>query len=245
MLIVPFVVGMLLRARYEAGLPAFLLPLFGCWLVGYFAFNAVSLLLKAPRARRRALVAPTASYTAVSLACGLAALALTGPALLSWIPAFCVLLLPALVLAARRLERATLAGGLTTAAAALMCVVVACPDPREVLWCTPLARSAVTDSTLLFAYFFGTVLYVKTNIRQRENPRFWWASVSWHALATVGAALLVAGHLAAPAWTALFVLATARAALIPRRQPRLTPRTIGLIEGGFCLAICALVAASG
>ena len=61
----------------------------------------------------------------------------------------------------------------------------------------------------------------------------------------IGAALLVAGHLAAPAWTALFVLATARAALIPRRQPRLTPRTIGLIEGGFCLAICALVAASG
>lgn len=241
MLVVPFVAGVILRLQAGAGAPPFSWTLVAFWMLGYFAFNAASLWLKAHPARRRPLLAPLGTYAAASTVLGVATLLLAGPGILGWAPAYLVLLAPALVLAARRHERATLGGGLTTAAASLMALVVVCPDPATVLaWASP-APQAARLAGLLFAYFFGTVLYVKTNIRERGSSAFYAASVGWHTLATLATALPLPGG-PAPAWAVLFALATLRAAWVPRHTPPLSPARIGLVEVAFCVAILLIVA---
>jgi len=242
MLVVPFVVGVALRAHDGLALPWFLLPLFAFWMLGYFAFNAGSLWLKAHPARRRPLVTPLVTYAAASAAFGLLTLGAAGPGVLGWVPAYLVLLVPALLLAANRRERATLGGGLTTAAASLMALVVRFPDVAGLLAWTPQARSATAAAALVFAYFFGTVFYVKTNIRERGNPRFYALSVAWHVLALLAAAGLWAGALASVGWVGLFAAAALRAAVVPRLRPPVTPLRIGLLEIALSVAIVCIAA---
>nr|NLI51576.1 YwiC-like family protein [Propionibacterium sp.] len=242
MLIVPFVVGVALRAHDGLALPWFLLPLFAFWLIGYFAFNAASLWLKSPPARRRPFVAPLATYVAASAVFGLLTLAGAGPGILGWVPAYLVLLVPALILAANRRERATLGGGLTTAAASLMVLVVRFPHVTDLIAWTPAARASAAAAALVFAYFFGTVFYVKTNIRERGNPRFYALSVGWHATATVAAAGLMAAGAASVGWVALFAAALARAVVVPRVRPPVTPLRIGLLEIALSVSIIVIAA---
>lgn len=240
MLIVPFVVGLEVRLRAGAGAPPFVWSLLGTWLLAYFAFNAASLWLRAPTVRRRALAAPLAVYALASGACGVATVTLAGPALLLWAVPYACLAAPALALAARRLDRTTIGGALTTAAASLLTLVVVFPDPRALLAGDPPASAAVPAAFLVFAYFFGTVLYVKTNIRERGSRRFYAASVGWHGLVTLGCAVLAGGGLIGSGWAVLFAAATARAAIVPRLRPRPSPLRIGLLEIGFCAALCAV-----
>jgi YwiC-like protein len=240
MLAVPFAAGLLLRLRDAVGAAPWLAALFACWLIGYFAFNAASTWLKAAPERRPAFVAPLVTYAAASGAFGLLTLAFAGVGILSWVPLYAVLLVPALALAARRRERATIGGALTTAAASVMTLVVRFPMASDVVAWTPQVRSAVVVAALVFAYFFGTVLYVKTNIRERGSVAFYRASVGWHAGWTALAALGIALGVT-PAWTLLFAAATVRAAAAPRLRPRLSPRTIGLFEAAFCVAALLIV----
>ena len=62
MLVVPYAVGVLTRVRDGLPLPWFLAPLLAFWLLAYFAFNAVSVWLKAHPARRGPLVAPVPGH---------------------------------------------------------------------------------------------------------------------------------------------------------------------------------------
>ena len=105
-----------------------------------------------------------------------------------------------------------------------------------------MVQHALTVTALVFAYFFGTVLYVKTNIRERRNPAFYTASVAWHAAWTLLAALGSAVTWLSPAWTLLLAALTARAAVVPRLRPPWTPKRIGFIEVGVCVVI-GLIAA--
>ena len=106
-----------------------------------------------------------------------------------------------------------------------------------VLWFAPafallIAVNAVAarrhaDRTLaVLAYFTGSLLYVKTMIRNRGDRAYRWTSVGYHAVAAaVGAAVG-----AAVAWP-LGVLGGAllvRAAWLPRTS--LTPKQVGLLE---------------
>ncbi len=241
MLVVPFLVGVALRGHDGLPLTWFLAPLFAFWLLGYFAFNAGSGWLKAHPTRRRPFVAPLVTYAAASAGFGLLTLLGAGPRILTWVPVYLVLLLPALVLAARRRERATLGGALTTAAAALMTLVVRFPDATELLSGTQGARSAAA-AAFVFAYFFGTVFYVKTNIRERGNPRFYALSVGWHAAAGLAAVVLLAAGAASGGWVALFAVATLRAAVVPRLRPPWTPLRIGLLEIALSIAVVCIAA---
>lgn len=238
MLAVPFLLGAVLRLR--SGEPAwFLLPLFVCWLAGYVAFYNASGWLKSPPSRRSSWVRPTLTAGGVAAASGLATLALTGPALLWWVPLFTLLTAPALVLASRRNERALIGGLLTVTAACLLTVVARFPDPTALVG----AQDAVAAlSTLVaaggsFAYFFGTVLYVKTNIRERRSRGYYLASVGYHVAATLLAVLAaVAG--VAPAWWSVFFAVTAlRAAVVPRLAKPLSVTRIGFIEVGLSAAL--------
>lgn len=72
------------------------------------------------------------------------------------------------------------------------------------------------------AYYVGTLLYVKTMIRERGSRGYVVASATFHTLATL--ALLPASW-----WLGVvFAALTLRAALAPGR--RLTPKQVGLGE---------------
>jgi hypothetical protein len=210
-------------------------------MLGYFAFNALTGWIKAAPARRRAYVPPIAVYTALSAIAGVITIVVAGWPVLGWVPFFAVLLIPTLLLINHHRERATLTGGLTVAAASLMTLVARFPFPFDITW-TPPAQRAIAVAALMFGYFFGTVLYVKTNIRERRNPAFYTASVAWHAAWTLLAGLGAAIGILTPAWALLFVALTARAAVVPRLRPPWTPKRIGFIEVGVCVVI-GLIAA--
>lgn len=242
MLVAPFVLGAILRLR--SGEPAwFLLPLFVCWLIGYVAFYNASGWLKAPPARRQQWVQATLAAGALAAASGLVALVLAGSALAWWVSAFATLTAPALVLASRRHERALIGGLLTIAAACLLTVVARFPDPAGLVG-SPDAATTLVAAGGSFAYFFGTVPYVKTNVRERRSRGYYAASVGYHVAVTlVAVAAFVVG--VAPSWWIIFFAATAvRAAVVPRLATPLHVSQIGFIEVGLSATLIAAFALS-
>lgn len=240
MLVTPFLFGLVLAVRAGAA-GWWLAPLFACWMLGYFAFHDASLWLKAAPRKRPTYVRPLLTYAAASGAAGVLTLALGGWAMALWALAYLPLLLPALWLASRRRERATVGGALTVAAASLMTLVARFPDPRTLLapgapWLYPALVAA-----LLFAYFFGTVLYVKTNIRERGSRGYLLASVGWHAAATLVTAALAAAGALAWWWAVFFAATTVRSAVVPRLG--WSAKKLGFVEVGFTtfLAVCFLL----
>ncbi|MCL3863174.1 YwiC-like family protein [Actinotalea sp. K2] len=218
MLVVPVVVGAL------RGGPAWShLLLLVSWLAAYLAFYATGLWL---RSRRRArYLPPVRAYALVTAALGGALLVLE-PGLLAWAPVYLPLLALSLWLSARRQDRSVLSGMLTVTAAGLMAVVAQGLGTRG-------DDDAWWVAAVLVTYFAGTVLYVKTMIRERGSRPVYRASVGLHATATAVLAVLLAagsGPPAGPGLVVLAVLLTLRAATVPRRWPRATPRAVGLGE---------------
>src|SRR5690606_18893144 len=82
---------------------------------------------------------------------------------------------------------------------------------------------------ILAAYFVGTVLYVKTIIRERDSEPHYWLSVGFHALATL---VLIR---VAPALTVVFAVLTCRAAVVPAF--RVTPKQAGIGEIVLTVAV--------
>lgn len=239
MLAVPLITGSVLRSPPDA-VQSLLLS--GCFTLGYFGFFATSRWLKSPPRRRGRHLPPLLTYTSVSAVLGVLALARTGAALLGWIPVFAALLVPALWLARQRNERALIGGALTTAAACLMTLVLTHDSPAAVFTEWPAARTATIISLALFGYFFGTVLHVKSLIRERGNARIAAAALAWH-LAWAITTLPIWGFTASWAWTALFALATVRTAVLGQRARTkpVRPAVIGVIE--VCMSLLALACA--
>lgn len=234
MLTVPFLLGTILRAR--AGEPLVpLVPLFGFWIVGYVAFHLASGLLKAAPGRRQEWVRPLTGAVCAATVLGVTTLALSGPGVLAWVPAFAPLLVSALALARARRERTLAGGALTVAAASLMTVVARHPDPLALP--THPDAAALGAALGTFAYFFGTVWYVRTLIRERGNSTYLIASLAWHATATVVAAVLALGGVAPWWWTILFAALTARACLVPRLRPPPAPWQVGVGEIASCVVL--------
>ncbi len=208
MLASPLLVGMI-----AGGFAWVDLPLTAFWFVGYLAFFATSLWLKA--GRRARWLPPVRAYgvTAALLAVVVAVLR---PDLLGWASAFVAPLGIGLWAAAHRRDRDLLAGLATVAGSALMTVVAFDAGTTDALtrgWLLALVQ---------LLYFAGTVFYVKTVIRERGNPVFLRISVGFHAAATLAV-------LALSPWLALvFAALTARAAVVPPRRP--TPKQVGIGE---------------
>lgn len=216
MLVSPVVVGVI-----AGGVSWVTVPLVLLWFVGYFWFNAVSLWLKARR--RPKYFPPVRAYSIALVPLGLAVLALS-PRLALFAPAFLPLVAFGLWMAARRKDRSLSSGLATVAAAAgFTYVVMAAAGPLDVRLATVLALG-------LFGYLAGTILYVKTMIRERNNPRYVVYSVGWHAAWTVAA--LVAGLW----WVALVYAALTVRAWWFHRLP-LTPKQVGMREMCFHLAL--------
>lgn len=239
MLITPFVLGAALHVR-DGGWAWHLLPLFGAWLFGYFTFSAASLWLKSrrkPRFRR-----PLVTYAGLASGLGLLALLLAGPHLLGWGVVYLPLTAITLWLVAHHRERSTASGLLTIVAAALMAVTAAYPNPLEAL--RPESVGAWWLAALAFAYFFGTVPYVKTLVRERGHRSWVVGSVAYHAAVTLLVAVAAAMCGLSWLWPGFFALTTVRALLVPALGPMsgrtVTPKQAGIGEIGFTVLFAAL-----
>jgi hypothetical protein len=227
MLIVPFAVGAL-----DAGLSWRHLPLLFAWLVGYFAFFAAGLWLRSGGKRR--YWPPVRTYGVLTVVLGLVVIAVQ-PDVAHWAVVLLPLLAFSLWCSWRRADRSLLNDGVTVLAACLMTVVAAgfgqrlpkpgTPGLAELTW-LPGADQGRTWvlAGLFLAYFAGTVLYVKTMIRDRADAGRYRLSVTYHVAVCVPAVIV------SPWLGALFVALAIRAAVVPKRWPRLTPATVGAGE---------------
>ena len=226
MLASPLLVGIL------AGGSAWVhLPLTAFWFAGYFAFFATSLWLKAWR--RAKWFPPVRAYGLISVALG-AAVVLLQPGLLLWAPLFVLPLGIGLYAAAHRNDRALVAGLATTAGSALMTVVAYDAGPGSDLgraWQLTLVQ---------FLYFAGTVFYVKTVIRERDNHTFHWLSGGFHVFALVTVATVfgvVENDVMAWPLLVVFALLLVRAIVVPPYRP--TPKQVGIGEIAATVAVAA------
>ncbi|GID30368.1 YwiC-like family protein [Paractinoplanes brasiliensis] len=218
MLLVPWLAGVL-----AAGFRWAHLPLLGAWLTGYlFTYYA----LQAIKTRRLSRFRPQLLLYG-PIAGGLGVLTVIGhPRVLAYAPAYACLLMINAYYARMRRERAIVNDLVSVVQSCLMVLVAA-----------TVTGAALTQSLpaliIVLLYFTGTVLYVKTMIRERNNPAYYRISVIYHVLGFVAAACLGA----MPA--TVFAILLARAAAFPRY--RLTPKHVGMMEIGT--AVLVLIAA--
>ena len=243
MLLTPFAIGASERARANTA-GWWLVSLLLCWVLGYFAFNAASLWLRSTPRRRPERQLPVLVYAGASAAFGILTAALVGWSLLWWILPFLPLLGATLWLVTHGKERSVASGGLTVAAASLVTLVARFPDPSALLgtFDTSSTQRVIGLTLAVFGYFFGTILYVKTMIRERGSQAWLNVSLGWHTLCTAGAAAAVlwAG---AGRWWPLFFLATAvRAWVLPTialKRP-IRPVLVGTFEAVLTLTLVGL-----
>ncbi|EYR62281.1 hypothetical protein N866_09940 [Actinotalea ferrariae CF5-4] len=247
MLVAPAVVGAVVAGpRWQH------LLLLVVWLVGFCAYNAAGLWLKARRRPR--WLPPVRAYGTAAVVLGVALVA-TAPSLVTWGLAYAPLLAASLRYSALRDER-SVANDLVTVLAAGLMVVVAGGVPLAAdggwgggrggwTW-FPGADDAQAWAlaAVVVAYFAGTVLYVKTLIRERGNRAMLRASVVLHAALPVAllvcAALVpaVGALLPVPTLAVLLALLAVRAVVVPLRWPTATPKAVGI---GEIVATTALV----
>jgi hypothetical protein len=218
MLGLPFAVGVVCSR------PVWLhLPLLVAWLAGYLLSYYALLAMKTGRPGR---FAPQLRlYTAVVVPAATLVVVLR-PEVLWFAPAFAVLVAGTAIAARRHADR-SLGGGLAAVVESCLMVGVAATVAG-----TPV-QDVVAPALAVLAYFTGSVLYVRTMIRNRGEAAYYGASVVFHAAVTVVAALV--------AWPlgVLFGLLTVRAAALPRAA--LTPKQVGLLEMIPVLALLVLV----
>ncbi|GHD00082.1 membrane protein [Streptomyces finlayi] len=225
MLTVPFAVGAFL------GGPVWLhLPLFVGWLLAYAtAFHLqqyvrLRRVSRNPRAAGRH-VRPLAVFGAACAVLGLVLVVLR-PWLLVAVAAALPFFAANTWYAWRNRERA-LVNGLLAVAPACAVLLVAVRVGGGTL------AQGVVPTVLCFLYFAGTVLYVKTMVRERRNRRYLYGSVAYHAGALVCAAVLM------PVSAALFACFLVRAAVLPGRGMRV--RTVGMVELACSAGLLALL----
>ena len=231
MILLPLGVG-----AVHAGARWWHLLLLVTWLVAYLAFFAAGLWL---RAHRRAKYVPAVRAYAVATALLGTATVLTAPEplhLLRWGVVYAPLLAVSLRASWVRADRSLLNDAVTVLAASLMAVVAHATVPGPV-WLPGGADEAWALAAVLLGYFLGTVLYVKTMIRERGNRAMYAASVGYHA------ALVPAVALFWPWLAALFAALAVRAAVVPRVWPGASPRMVGFGEVAASVTLGLLLVA--
>lgn len=253
MLVAPYVVGLvavIADGRFELAD----VTLFGLWMVGYFAFFATSLWLKARRKPR--YLPPVRAYVIASAALGLITLALQ-PAIATWAIVFAPVLGLGLFFAYRRDDRSLASGATTVSAACLMPAVVYAGGLFDFVrgLGSPSYDLIAAVCLACLGYFFGTVLYVKTMIRERGHVSYVVASVAWHVgcvlVTAIGSDWLLAAGVTPATWWALLVffgLMAARSLIVPLAWPMrgktLSPKHLGIGELFCTLALVAILIAA-
>jgi hypothetical protein len=218
MLVVPYLLGVL-----SAGWSWLQLPLLVAWLSGYLLSYYLFLAMKT---RRPARVRPQLLvYSAITVPTAVVVL-LGRPELLAYAPVYAVLFGVNAWYAWRRSDRALVNDFASVVEGCLMVLVAA--------GAAGVGPDVVLGPFLVaLLYFVGTVLYVKTMIRERGERGYLLGSVGYHAAAVVPATLL-AMPLALP-----FAWFLVRSAWFPRL--RITPKQVGLVEIANCAVLLVMV----
>lgn len=220
MLAVPLLIGVVASGGAWVHLPLTVL-----WFVGYFAFFAVGLWLKS-RFKKR-WYPPVRAYALASVPPAIIVLAMR-PSLLVWLPAFLPLIGISLLCSYRRRDRSLLNDTVTVMAASLM-LPVAFSAGNGTLW-----PQIWLSTIIVFAYFVGTIFYVKTIIRERGSRAYQVASTGFHlavpALLPFVSGLMVPSSTTVRIWpfVVLFLVLAVRAQLVPRTAA--TPKQTGYGE---------------
>lgn len=231
MLIVPLIIGLVLRARL-APLEIWLIPLVVAVFTGYFGFNVLSLQLKAAPRRRAAYRVPNLVYGAATGLLAIAVLLLGGWPIVAWLPVALPLAALAIWLAAQRQDRAVASGFATVALAIGVGLAIRFPTPAELFADWPAALPDALVFVALFGYFFGTVWHVKALIRERGQRPARLRALGWHGAMVLLATLAAAAGWLSVWWIAFFVVATARTWYLTRPElaGRFKPLQIGVLE---------------
>lgn len=224
MLLLPFLLGLSI-----AGAAPVHIPLFLCWTLLYLLSFPVLQWIKTGRADRYRKPALLYGALAIPLAASLAA---AEPNLLGYggllLAAFAV---PA-YFAKRKNERALPND--------IVAILLFCSFIYPVVYVGAGAEADWTRTTRLFIllglYFVGTALYVKTVIRKKNNPRYYRASVAYHALLVPYAA-----------WFGLplvlpFAALLLRAIVLPGRRLNIKQTGMGEIAFAALLYVTLLLA---
>ncbi|GAB3690201.1 hypothetical protein GCM10027595_00360 [Corynebacterium nasicanis] len=256
MLISPAVLGLVagLRAHLLIDAPShrplLVLPaVLVAWFFGYFAFFAFGLAAKArTRERRATYLPPVYVYGSISLV-GIAVALLLQPHLLWWALPFAPLVAVAVGETLRGRARSALSGVSTVLASALLLPALtavgggagAIDSVPAMIW---------LSMVFLALYFSGTIPFVKTMIRERNNPTYLRISIGYHVLAMLA---VLAWALWSGSWMvgglAVLTMAVAlgRAVWIPwsaRRGEPWTARRVGMAEVPVLLSACVAVLAA-
>lgn len=235
MVIVPLVLGIVL------GSPAWIhLPLSAIWLVGYFGFFAAGLWFKSRR--RPKYLPPVRAYGLITGALGLWIL-IQQIDLVVWLPLYIPLLITSLICSHRRNDRSMLNDSALILATSLMLPVA---YYASVGWAGNNWAGVWVAFGLVVLYFLGTVLYVKTVIRERGSRGYLVGSIAFHwGLVVVGPALavLLPGTVTwagASALSVFFVILALRAQWVPKTKA--TPKQLGIGEIFASVALTVLLA---
>jgi len=221
MLLLPWLAGTII-----AGFRWLDVPLLLAWLTGYLTSYYALLAVKTRRPGR--VRAQLWVYGTPTVVLGALVLALR-PSVLWYAPAYALLFAVNVAHAARRDDRALLNDLASVVQSCLM--VLVCATVAD----APLSRVAVAFVALTI-YFTGVVLHVKALIRERDNPRYRWASLAYHLIA-FGVSLWFGLALAI-----VFGLLAVRAWVMAGR--RLRPGVLGVVEVGASLALLAALSVS-
>lgn len=222
MLIIPFLLGMF------ASRPGRLhILLFAGWLLVYlFTFP----LLQWIRTKKTSLYGkPMLLYGGLLIPVA-AILLVLEPTLLFWIPLFLPLFLVNGYFARRNRERAFL-NDLAAVIQFSLILFIAYQMGGGEDW-----RLAGSLFLLNILYFTGTIFYVKTIIREKNNPLFYKLSVGYHIVSLVICAVCFPAALLIPMTVLLL-----RAVWFPKTK--ITVKRSGMLEIAFSLlfTVCALV----
>ncbi len=220
-LVVPVLCGFAVAGASAAGW-LFLVAWVCAYPVGYYLGRALTARVRrgswtrlARRERTRAI-----PWAVLVGALGLP-LALTRPWLLGAAVLLAVLWGMGLAIAARRGER-SLANDLMLVAQAVVALPLAVAVVAGPAALTGDMAGPTTEATLVVAaYLAGSVLHVKSLLREAGRPMFRRVDVGWHGLLAVGSAL------ASPWWLVGSLPALARAILL---RPGMRPAVIGGVE---------------
>lgn len=219
MLLVPFLVALL-----TAGASWLQVPLLLAWLAGYLLSYYALLALKTRRPAR--VRSQLRLYAAITVPAALVVVLLR-PEVLWFAPAYAALLAVNAWYAWHHRDRA-----LTNDLASVVQGTLMVPVAATVAGVSPLV--VLEPFVLVLLYFIGTVLFVKTMIRERGDASYLRRSIGFHAAAAV-----LAGLIFWP-WAILFAWFGVRAAWLPRYA--MTPNNVGLVEIGNCVALLGAVA---
>ncbi|MBX6390296.1 MAG: YwiC-like family protein [Frankia sp.] len=219
MLAIPYLAG-LVTAGYRWPDVPLLVAWLAAYLLSYYVFQAVK--SRRPGRYRDQL----AAYGAVAVPLT-ALVVVASPRVLWFAPAYAALFALNVWYAWRRRERALVNDLALVVQSSLVVLVVATIADRPV-------TEALDAFALCLAYFAGTILFVKTMIRERDNPLYRRASVGYHVAALALAAWL------SPWAGILFGWLVLRAALLPGRG--WTPKRVGLLELANSLLLLGCVA---